>query len=119
MSDGVHWVLELNVKDGRVDDFKSLAAEMVAATQANEPGTLIYEYFLSADEKAVNIYERYVDSAATLVHLGTFGEKFAERFLDILEPTRFTVYGNPNAEVRGVLDGFGAQYMGEVVGFAR
>ncbi len=119
MSDIVHWLLELNIKDGKSDDFKALMNEMVGATRANEPGTLIYEWFISEDGKSCHIYERYVDSAATMTHLGSFGQNFAERFLAAAEPTRFVVYGNPNDEVRGALAGFGAVHMSQIGGFAR
>ncbi len=43
MSDTVHWVLELSVKPGKLDGFKALMAEMVEATQANEPDATHYE----------------------------------------------------------------------------
>ncbi len=54
-----------------------------------------------------------------MTHLGTFGEKFAERFINVVDFTRFTVYGAPNDEVKGVLSGFGANFMGQLNGFAR
>ncbi len=119
MSDNVHWLLELNIKDGKLDDFKAVMNEMIEATRANEPGTLNYEWFISEDGKSCHLYERYVDSAATMIHLGSFGEKFAERFLAALEPTRFMVYGNPNDEVRAALAGFGAVHMSQIGGFVR
>ena len=45
-------------------------AEMASATEANEKDTLMYEWRTSADDKQCHIYERYVDSAAVLTHLG-------------------------------------------------
>ena len=119
MSDAVHWVLELNVKDGQLDAFKALAREMSEATQADEPGATHYEWFTDADGKTVHITERYADSAATMIHLGNFGAKFAERFLACVDPARLTVYGDPSAEVRGALAGFGAAHMTQFAGFAR
>ena len=119
MSNAVHWVLELAVKDGQLDTFKALAREMAQATQADEPGTTHYEWFVSEDGKSVHICERYADSAATMVHLGNFGAKFAGRFLACVDPVRLTVYGNPSAEVRSALAGFGAAHMAQFAGYAR
>ncbi len=119
MSDAVSWVLELNVKSGQLDAFKALAQEMSEATQADEPGATHYEWFTDADGKNIHIYERYADSAATMVHLGNFGAKFAERFLACVDPTRLTVYGDPSAEARGALAGFGAAHMTQFDGYAR
>lgn len=119
MNNNVYWILELAIKDGELDNFRSLMNEMVAATHANEPNTLNYEWTISEDGKICHIYERYVDSAATLIHMGTFGEKYAERFNTAVEATRFMAYGNPNSEVRDVLSGLGAVFMSPFGGFAR
>lgn len=119
MSDVVHWVLELNIKDDQGENFNALMNDMVEATKANEPGTMIYEWFVSADGKQCHTSERFVDSAAVMTHLGSFGANFAERFLAILEPTRLVVYGNPSDEARAALAGFGAAHMEQAGGFSR
>ncbi len=118
MSDVVSWMVEVSIKPGQLDNFKAIVEELVQSTR-NEPNTLAYEWFLGEDNSSCHIYERYADSAATMTHLGTFGEKFAERFMSAVDLTRFTVYGAPNDEVKGVLGGFGATFMGQLNGFAR
>jgi quinol monooxygenase YgiN len=119
MSEAVSWVLELAVKDGQLDAFKALAQEMKEATETDEPGTTHYEWYIDADGKNIHIFERYVDSAALMTHLGIFGAKFAERFMACVDPTRFMVYGDPSAEARAGLAGLGAVHMTQFVGFAR
>ena len=116
MSTVVSWNLQVAVRDGQLDDFRSLMSEMVESTRA-EAGAQAYEWFLTEDGTTCHIYERYADSDAMMVHLGTFGSMFAERFLSCVEPTGFSVYGDPSDEVRGVLDGFGAVYLGWFGGF--
>jgi len=119
MSETVSWVLKAKVKDGAFDDAKALMDEMSAATQADEPGALAYEWFASEDKTKICLYERYADSAATMVHLGNFGSKFADRMMALMEPTGLTVFGDPSAEVRAGLAPFGAVHMAQVAGFAR
>ncbi len=119
INNNVSWILELDINDGKSDDFKALMAEMVTATKANEPDALNYEWFISGDDKHCHIYERYSDSAATMTHLGNFGAKFAERFLGMVAPTRLTVYGDPSSEARVALAGLGAVHMELLGGFAR
>ena len=119
MSDNIYWVLEVAVKSGEADNVTALMNEMIEATRANEPDTLNYEWTLSDDGATYHLYERYADSAAALVHLGSFGANFADRFLAALEPTGFTVYGNPSAELREALTAFGPVYMTPAAGFAR
>ena len=118
MGDQVSWLLELAVKPGELDNFRALMNEMVESARA-ESGTLSYEWFISDDEGVVHIYERYADSAAVMTHLGAFGEKFAERFLAAVDPTRFTVFGTPSDEAREALSGFGPTYLSFFGGFAR
>jgi len=119
MSKQVYWLLEATITPGELENFKALMNEMVTATRANEPGTLNYEWSIDTDNQSCHIYERYADSAAAMTHLGTFGEKFAGRFLAVLEPQRITVYGNPNDEVKKALSGFGAEFLAPIGGFAR
>ena len=118
MSDIVSWNLQMSVREGQLSAARDLMPEMVEATRG-EPGTLGYEWFLSGDETLCHVYERYADSDAALAHLGTFGTKFAERFLQCFEPTALYVYGEPSDEARAALEGFGAVYLGTFGGFSR
>jgi len=72
-------------------------------------------------EKATHchIFERYVDSAAVLTHPGTFGERFAGRFLEILKPVRFVVDGSPDPAAQDASAGVNSVYMQSVFGFSR
>ena len=114
----VSWNLQLAVRDGQLDALRTLMAEMVESTRS-EQGSRAYEWFLSADGTICHINERYADSAAALAHLGNFGAKFMERFVACLDVTSFSVYGEPSDEAKGVLDGFGAKYLGTFGGFSR
>lgn len=119
MNENVYWTLELEVAPGSDADFRALMAEMVKITRDQEPGALNYEWSTSPDGRVCHIYERYVDSNATLKHLESFTANFAERFLAILKPTRFVVYGAPNEAVREALAGFAPVYMQSADGFSR
>jgi quinol monooxygenase YgiN len=95
MSDQISWQVVLGVKPDELDNFRTLTAEMVESTRG-EPGVLSYERFVSEDGKVVHVYERYVDSAAAVAHLLTFGRKFGGRFVGMVDRRRFTVYGTPS-----------------------
>lgn len=119
MNTHVCWMLELQVREGREADFRALMAEMASATEANEPGTLDYEWSLSADGRTCHLWERYADSAAALVHGAAFGSRYAPRFLDVLSPTRLTLYGSPSDEVKAALAPFNPVLMQPAAGFSR
>jgi len=106
----VSWQVELAIKPGALDNFRALTAEMMESTRG-EPGVLSYERFVSADGQVVHVYERYADSAAAVAHLRTFVRKFGGRFVGMVDRKRFTVYGTPSAELKGMLDEFGATYL--------
>ena len=114
----VSWVVEVELKPGKEDDFRALMEEMVESTKT-EPGTQAYEWFFSDDGSRCHIYERYADSEAMISHVGGFMEKFAGRFMGAGDVKRFTVYGSPSAEGKKALEAFGGTYMAQRGGFAR
>jgi quinol monooxygenase YgiN len=114
----ISWVLEVAVKPGQLGTVHALMEEMVASTNA-EPGALSYEWFIGDDGRAVHLHERYVDSVASLEHLGTFSEWFAGRFLAAVDPTRLTVMGSPSDEVKSALSGLAPTFLRPFGGFVR
>jgi quinol monooxygenase YgiN len=119
MTTRVQWLFELSINDGDVQNVRALMEEMSRATEQNEPGTLNYEWFLTDDGTACQIFERFADSAAAMTHLGNFQEKFAERFLALLQPTRLTVHGGPSDDLREAMGALGAQFLADLGGFSR
>jgi quinol monooxygenase YgiN len=118
MVDDLYWVFTLNVKLGKFSEFRSLVADIVAASH-EEPGTLAYQYSVSADETTVHIFERYRDSDAFVVHVEQTFARYAARFVQLVTITSLVVYGDPNASARKALDNFNATYMTLFDGFAR
>ena len=110
MSDQISLHVELAVKPGQIANFRALTTEMVESTR-HEAGVLNYERFVSADGNFVHVYERYTDSAAAVAHLQRFTKNFSGRFMTMVERIHFTVFGNPNDELRELLDQFGATYL--------
>lgn len=119
MPNPISWILSVQVKEGRGDDFQSLIHEMVSQTQAGEPGTLLYEFHASADGREYQVMERYANSDATMVHLGNFGQQFMARFFDAVNPMSMVVYGSPSDAVRQGLAGLNPVYLATSAGFAR
>jgi len=115
-TDDVYWTLSLELNEGQDDAFNALMGEMVAATK-DEAGSKGYEWFRSGN--TVHINERYETNADAGIHLGSFGENFAERFLSILTPTGLQVYGPAEGGVREGLTGFGATFFEQVGGYER
>ena len=118
MGEIVSWVVRLGVKPGQLEAFKALMEEMVAAT-SEEPGTLIYEWFIDDAGETVHIYERYEDVEATMAHVKGFGERWAERFVACVDVTGFDIYGEPSDDIRSAFESMSPSYFGTWGGFAR
>jgi len=119
MNENVYWMLELAVQPGRLNDLRNVMQDMVDAASTNEPGTLNYEWNISADGGASHIYVRYRDSAAVMTHMQAFGTRFTARFMELVTITRFVVYGSPGAEVKAALAAYSPVYFAPFGGFKR
>jgi hypothetical protein len=80
---------------------------------------LIYEWFLSADGTECHLYERYVDNQAALIHAGTFGSQFAERFFTCFEQKSLSLYGEASEELTAAMTEAGASFLPSMGGFSR
>jgi quinol monooxygenase YgiN len=118
MSEDIYWVCVFTVDPNKFVDFQKVVAPLVAATRA-EPGSMAYEYSVSADNSTVHIVERYRNSDAVISHVTKVFSQFAEPFTALANVSSFNVYGNPNAEARNILDGFGAVYFSRFDGFTK
>jgi quinol monooxygenase YgiN len=117
MSDQISWILQVAIHPGKLDDFRSVAKDLIAKTQS-EPGTLDYEWNLSEDGTICHIFERYENAGALVTHVESFGA-FAKRFMEACHPTRFHVYGTPNEAVKAALADLNPIYFTPLGGFSR
>jgi quinol monooxygenase YgiN len=115
----VYWLITASVKDGQLENLKEINAEMVQNTKNNEPGTLTYDWSVTADGKTCYFFEHYANSDAVMIHTKTFGEKYAARLLEMIEIKNFEVFGNPNETVKNSLSPLGANFHRSIGGYAR
>lgn len=118
MNENISWIFELTLPEGNHIKLKELMVELVDSSM-KEPGTLSYEWTLNEADTVCHIHERYSDSESAILHLQTFTEKFAARLLALGAATGFVVYGNPSAQLKDALKGFGGTYMAPIGGFTR
>ena len=105
----VYLAVDLTINEGKLDAFESIAQAMVAGSQ-KEPGTLGYEFFLSADRKRCRLIETYTDANAVLSHLnGPVVQELVPNLLGTASLAGFNVYGNPGPKATEMLAGFGAE----------
>jgi quinol monooxygenase YgiN len=105
----VYLALDLIINEGKLDAFESIAQAMVAGSE-KEPGTLGYEWFLSADRKRGRLLETYKDANAVLAHFnGPVVHELVPKLLGTASLAGFQVYGDPGPKVTEMVAGFGAE----------
>jgi quinol monooxygenase YgiN len=105
----VHLAVDLTIDEGKRDAFEGIAQAMVASSQ-KEPGTLGYEWFLSADRRRCRLMETYTDANAVLAHInGPVVQELLPKLLGTASVAGFEVYGNPGPKATEMLAAFGAE----------
>lgn len=113
-----HVFLKVGVSAKNAEAFRSLMAELVSVAEA-EPGTLIYEWWLTEDGAIYHVHERYRDQPSGDAHVRNFVETYAERFFGLISSIEAYVYGAPSDYVRGALAGASPTYLVRAAGFSR
>jgi quinol monooxygenase YgiN len=67
-------IARLKIHDGKLAEFKRLAAKCTELVRTKDTGTLQYESYLNSDNTECLVFERYRDSQALLDHLKNMGE---------------------------------------------
>ena len=109
--------VEFDITPGRLDDFKVAAEALFAKTQ-EEPGTLRYEYFLSADgSRNVNI-EVFEDAAAFVYHNRNVAD-LVPALMDALDRVHISVIGDASDELWAELEGVETMHYQQLGGITR
>ncbi len=94
----------LKIHDGRLEEFKIVAAGALETVREKDTGVRQYDWFLSADQSECVVRERYVDSQALLDHLAIVSEQLGA--LVGLSDLSLELYGDPSPELLQALDAF-------------
>ena len=115
----VYLLVEVTINDGQFDLFEGVAREMTAGSQ-KEPGTLGYEWFLSADHKRGRLIETYADANAVLAHFtGPVVQQLVPKALAHGRIDRFEVYGDAGPEAGAMIATLGAEFFAFWQGIGR
>jgi quinol monooxygenase YgiN len=93
---------ELRVRPGRDEEFRAVARALAAAA-ADEPGTLRYCWYTSADPAVFVVIEEYADPAAAVAH----NEHCAAHLLQVSELADMTsvhLHGELDPALEGWVD---------------
>jgi quinol monooxygenase YgiN len=115
----IRLLVDLEIHQGKFAEFEAIAKQMVAVSE-QEPGTLNYKFYLSADRVQCRLVEGYTDQNAILTHFkGPAVQTLVPQLVRHCTPKRMEFYGNPGSEVSAMASAFGAQFFGPSEGFDR
>jgi quinol monooxygenase YgiN len=97
MAQDIDTTLHVTIKEGKIEEFKRLVADMGKAVENNEPGAKRYQFYLNDDETQCILNESYANLEAVLAHLNgvAFLTKFPKIF-SICKIDRFEVFVDIN-----------------------
>jgi len=104
----VRLTVNLEIKDGQIEAFKSIAQSMTEGSRL-EPGTLGYEWFAAADGKRFRLVEGYADAGAVEAHfMGPVVQEWVPKLAAVCKVEALEIYGDPGPKVTEMAAGFGA-----------
>ena len=97
----------LKVREGKLEEFKRNAAEMMRQTREKDRGTLAYDWFLSSDGTECEVREAYVDPDALVEHAFHVREAREAMFAESAYDHKMAFYGDPSPRLAELVDKVG------------
>ena len=85
------------IHEGKLEEFKALAAQCMRTVREQDPGTLQYDWFLNEAQTECVVRETYIDSESVLKHMANLGATMGA-ILAVCDWT-FEVFGSPSPEL--------------------
>lgn len=115
----IRLLVDINIHPGKFAEFEAIARQMVAVSES-EPGTLAYNFVLSADRTRARLVEGYTDVAAISAHfMGPAVQQLVPQLMQFASPARMEIYGDPGPQVAAMAGAFGAEVFYAWEGFDR
>ncbi|HXV71528.1 MAG TPA: hypothetical protein VEB69_09015 [Acidimicrobiia bacterium] len=102
MSDSIVLISHSMVKEGKLGALEEFAREMFPVLEAEKPGTVLHEGYVSEDRARVHFVHVFPDADAMDGHMVGAAER-SGRANEYLDTYGFEIYGTPNAETLTML----------------
>src|SRR5512134_337107 len=99
----------LKVREGKLDEFKRHAAELMRQTREKDTGTLAYDWFLSDDGTECEVREAYVDADALVDHASHVRAARDALYAESAYDHRMAFYGEPSPRLMELVNRVGVR----------
>ena len=97
----------LKVREGKLEEFKRQAAEVMRQAREKDTGTLAYDWYLSKDGTECEVREAYVDPDALVEHAFHVREARDALFAESAYDHKMVFYGEPSPRLQELVDKIG------------
>ena len=87
------------IREGKLEELKRHAAEMIRQTKEKDTKTLRYDWFISSDGTEFQVLEAYEDSEGLMEHSMHIGEARQVLFSEFADDHRMKMYGDPSPQL--------------------
>ena len=87
----------LTIREGKLEEFKRLAAQCMRSVRERDSGTLQYDWFFNDNHTECVVRETYRDSGSALEHIANLGPTMGA-LLSVCDMD-LEVFGSPSAEL--------------------
>ena len=93
------------IKEGRLEDYKQFARELMEHVKAKEPQLIAFNMYFNEDETEMTSIQVHPDTASMDFHLQVLAKVIGEDMIewidraDFLAPKQFEIYGIPSAKL--------------------
>ncbi|HEY1906365.1 MAG TPA: antibiotic biosynthesis monooxygenase [Myxococcaceae bacterium] len=98
-------IARINVHEGKLEEYKRLAARCMESVRTKDSGTLQYDLYFSERRSEFVVIERYRDSEALLEHVANLGETMGE--ISAIADISGEILGSPSGELLKALEAHG------------
>ncbi len=114
-------VYKWTAKPGKLEELKSIYAQVTEAMEKNEPDAVAVHCYVSEKDNALHVRDEFKDAAALDLHLSTTAQSHFPQLLAIAAPGPFFFFGDVPEDLQQATEQMqlGAEFSTHVFGFDR
>lgn len=102
MSEKLTIVIKSAIKPGKAEQLKAILERVIAHCKATEPGMLVYDWYINADQSECCVIETYESSEALIFHFKNYAH-FRPEMEECRDMREVNLLGSPSPQLLEML----------------